>query len=242
MKLPCEIVRDLMPSYVDGLTAPVTSEAVEEHMKECEVCRTLCNTMRSPCETALADEDKNLFAALHRRFSRKTRRIAAAAVCAVVLAGTGIWAGFSLPLRPIPVEALSVQADVYPVAAYASGESEDGSVTISMFSNDAETGKAVSFPKYNIAFTCSEELLGENSYATAIRIESDYVIRAVDADRIEEDGKAVYLLSDARTSLLGGKTAAKSSQVTLEFAAVDEIRCVDSEGNQTTLWTRPANE
>ena len=38
-KLPCEIVRDLLPSYVDGLTSPVTGESVQEHLDTCEPCR-----------------------------------------------------------------------------------------------------------------------------------------------------------------------------------------------------------
>ena len=31
-KLPCEIIRDLLPSYVDGLTSEVTNEAICEHI------------------------------------------------------------------------------------------------------------------------------------------------------------------------------------------------------------------
>lgn len=39
MKLPCEIVQDLLPLYEDGLCSPASREAVEAHLKECPGCR-----------------------------------------------------------------------------------------------------------------------------------------------------------------------------------------------------------
>ena len=35
-KIPCEIIRDLFPSYIDQLTSDKTNLAVEEHIKECK--------------------------------------------------------------------------------------------------------------------------------------------------------------------------------------------------------------
>ena len=46
-KLPCDIVRDLLPSYVDGLTNPVTNLSVQKHLEDCEACRSICARMRS---------------------------------------------------------------------------------------------------------------------------------------------------------------------------------------------------
>ena len=47
-KLPCDIILDLLPSYVDGLTKDTTNEAVEEHVKECESCKRTLYSMRQP--------------------------------------------------------------------------------------------------------------------------------------------------------------------------------------------------
>lgn len=38
MKLPCEIVQDLLPLYEDDLCSQATREAVEQHLKECTTC------------------------------------------------------------------------------------------------------------------------------------------------------------------------------------------------------------
>ena len=37
----CEIVRDLLPLYEDGLCSEESRGAVEEHLKTCEACRKL---------------------------------------------------------------------------------------------------------------------------------------------------------------------------------------------------------
>ena len=37
--LACEVVRDLLPSYIDGLTSEETSALIEAHLGECEACR-----------------------------------------------------------------------------------------------------------------------------------------------------------------------------------------------------------
>ena len=47
-KIPCEVIQDLMPSYIDGLTSPVTSRVVEEHVEGCEKCRKVLEHMRQP--------------------------------------------------------------------------------------------------------------------------------------------------------------------------------------------------
>ena len=37
--LPCEVVRDLLPSYVDGLTSETTNGMLEAHLDSCPGCR-----------------------------------------------------------------------------------------------------------------------------------------------------------------------------------------------------------
>lgn len=46
--LDCRIVRDLLPSYVDGLTCDFTTQAIEEHVKECEACSRILQHMKEP--------------------------------------------------------------------------------------------------------------------------------------------------------------------------------------------------
>lgn len=56
--IPCEVVRDLFPSYIDGLTSETTTNLVNEHVAECEPCKTVLNAMREPSVQPIKAEDK----------------------------------------------------------------------------------------------------------------------------------------------------------------------------------------
>lgn len=47
-KLDCAIVRDLLPSYMDGLSSDVTNQAIEEHLGGCPDCAEALRRMREP--------------------------------------------------------------------------------------------------------------------------------------------------------------------------------------------------
>lgn len=52
-KIPCEIIRDLLPLYQDDICSEKSRNAIEEHIKECESCRTYLKKMEGeiPIET-----------------------------------------------------------------------------------------------------------------------------------------------------------------------------------------------
>ena len=39
MKMKCEVVRDLLPLYVDGVVSEESRKMIEEHLEECDDCR-----------------------------------------------------------------------------------------------------------------------------------------------------------------------------------------------------------
>lgn len=74
-KIECDIIRDLMPSYVDGLTSEKTNQAVLEHMEECLDCREMLNRMKeSENEPASEAEKKEVdyLKKIKRKFSTKS--------------------------------------------------------------------------------------------------------------------------------------------------------------------------
>ncbi len=46
--LTCGLVRDLLPSYVDGLLGPESQEAVDRHLADCPGCAATLAAMRAP--------------------------------------------------------------------------------------------------------------------------------------------------------------------------------------------------
>ena len=71
-KLQCEIVQDLLPSYVDGLTSEVTNEAVEEHLKACDGCTKVKERMEEK-EPPVADEEQRQEIDFLKKTRKKTR-------------------------------------------------------------------------------------------------------------------------------------------------------------------------
>ena len=46
MKLPCEMMEDLLPLYAEDVATDATRAAVEEHLTDCEPCREKLKAMR----------------------------------------------------------------------------------------------------------------------------------------------------------------------------------------------------
>lgn len=67
--LTCEVVNDLLPSYIDNLTSDVTNTAVREHLSHCDKCKQTLESMKEPCnEEKIISENKEI------DFLKKTRK------------------------------------------------------------------------------------------------------------------------------------------------------------------------
>lgn len=45
--IDCNIIRDLLPTYIDGLTSEESNQMIEEHLNSCEECRQLADALGS---------------------------------------------------------------------------------------------------------------------------------------------------------------------------------------------------
>jgi len=52
----CNIIKDLFPSYIDGICSEDTSRVVEEHILHCEECRKYLEMMGEPTNASLPEE------------------------------------------------------------------------------------------------------------------------------------------------------------------------------------------
>lgn len=85
--IPCEIIRDLFPSYVDELTSDVTNNAVKEHIKDCVECTGILNAMKTK-DMDMAEEqemEREREVDYLKKTRARTRRIAAGSVMAAVV-------------------------------------------------------------------------------------------------------------------------------------------------------------
>ena len=58
MKLPCELIRDLLPLYHDGVCSEASKTVVEEHLKICDCCTTTLTALDAQIETPRLDADE----------------------------------------------------------------------------------------------------------------------------------------------------------------------------------------
>ncbi len=113
-KVECEIVQDLLPIYVDGLTHEVTSKVVDEHLKTCEVCEEVYTLMKEPEEKSSVEEPKQL-----HKFLKRIRNKGLVTGVMIVTAFWFGWIGYQklfidepvLAVNQIVIEDLAMRTD-----------------------------------------------------------------------------------------------------------------------------------
>ncbi len=55
MNFTCDIIQDLMPSYIDGICSESSKNLIEKHIKECEVCAMKLKALSEPVEEKTYD-------------------------------------------------------------------------------------------------------------------------------------------------------------------------------------------
>ena len=87
--LSCAVVRDLLPSFVEGLTSEETNLAVESHLSACPDCMARKDAMTAPAEpveTAEQGREVDYLKAVKRKSGR---RVVVAVLCTVLLIAAG---------------------------------------------------------------------------------------------------------------------------------------------------------
>ncbi|HIZ48112.1 MAG TPA: zf-HC2 domain-containing protein, partial [Candidatus Gemmiger excrementavium] len=97
MKLPCYLVRDLLPLYKDEVCEPETAADVREHLEGCPDCRTLWETLQTaaPLEEAVNQAKAQEQAAALRRVKhtqqkKRVQTILVTLLVVILLGGGGL--------------------------------------------------------------------------------------------------------------------------------------------------------
>ena len=94
MSKECEIIRDLLPLYAEGLTSKASNEWIEEHLNTCPECTKLLEQMRQTPQMEEIETEKEMpLKALSKTYRRKNRSLAVliAAIAASVLISIYAW-------------------------------------------------------------------------------------------------------------------------------------------------------
>lgn len=111
--LTCGVVRDLLPTYADGLTGEETNAALARHMESCENCRTALESMRAPAPITAKNDEKEI--AFLKKVKKKHLISALCCVLAAVLLVSGAFGGLyymRMKSSKLPVKRADVDAEV----------------------------------------------------------------------------------------------------------------------------------
>ena len=61
----CNIVKDLIPLYIDGCCSEESEKVVEEHMRDCDDCKRLLEDMKSSSDIITVSESPKTFSKLN---------------------------------------------------------------------------------------------------------------------------------------------------------------------------------
>ena len=83
----CEIIRDLLPLYAEGLTGQAANHEIEEHLAGCEACAKALQQLRLPVEQAEPHAEAWKAAVKKERKGRRHRTVLVALLALLVGAG-----------------------------------------------------------------------------------------------------------------------------------------------------------
>lgn len=85
-KIPCELIRDLFPSYIDKLTSDTSNQIIEEHVSECGECSNILNDMKAEYDKPHTATDAELIEIdFLKKNKRKNKKILIASLSVILI-------------------------------------------------------------------------------------------------------------------------------------------------------------
>ena len=242
MTYPCPVIRDLLPLYLDEVLSPESTDAVEQHLAECEGCRQYCEQMRSGEIKAKASPDEHrTLESLKRvkaKLSRRTRRIIAASLAGALLLVGGYYALFEAAFKSLTPADVSMTASVYPMAELRDDSAVPSETASFTFPDGAESYyTTIVVPGFG-DLSVTADVTEKEGYVTVVTWSSDYFLRVLKYGE-GSDPDTLYI-TDFKTSILGNKAQDyQKSMSNLEFRKFDRIVYLEKNGAETVLWEAP---
>lgn len=83
--LTCNVVKDLLPNYIDGLVSEETAREIAEHLTGCAGCRTAYEQMKAPVVPIIEQDRKEIDYLKKIRAKTKSRVLKYSAICTSVV-------------------------------------------------------------------------------------------------------------------------------------------------------------
>jgi len=246
MKMNCEIIRDLLPLYVDEVCSAQSRHLVEAHLDVCAECKKQYEAMRKvEVGAGKVENDAKLANGLRKlkhRIGKRTRIAVAGSVAAVLGIVLCIELLFNAPLKNLEPSDVQVTANVYHVSELSVGKyaAGDNSVEITKGMDDQSGVLSVQIPAMpNAEISMSENLIDDVDYVSVVQWNSKYHIKTIEIGTgTNGDEDTVYIKKSKTTLLNNTANEAQQNSTWLEMDRINKIVYVDDHGGETILWER----
>lgn len=138
--LPCDVIQDLLPSYVDGLTSETTTRLVETHIASCTNCKHALESMRGETPPPINDEDKREIDFLKKTRRRKIGTAVGSALAAAVVLVAALFAKLYFIGSAIDAEFVSCHVTVDGNRLNVSGSARDADLDVPFVQFEEQDG------------------------------------------------------------------------------------------------------
>lgn len=148
--IPCEVIKDLLPMYVEGLTSEETNRYIETHLEKCEDCASVLRSMKDDAlETDRVSSDIEVDFLKKNR--NRNRKIVLGSLLAALCLAIMIFAAKTFVVGTKLHGATACNADVTDNQVILSGTVIDSIHGISRISFREENGEVYAETYYVIA-------------------------------------------------------------------------------------------
>ena len=245
MTYPCGIIRDLLPLYLDNVCNEESKQAVENHLSECEKCRSYYETMKSTDGFVEKQNDNsedmkmaNSLKNVKLKINQKIRNIILCSVAAVLLFVIGFNVLFNAAIKEVSPDAVSVSANVFSLEELVENpaQSVPDSESVIIFSSDSDNSQKVDIKIPELGnVTLTEDTIEKCKYATVVSISSEYFLRTI---KQETKGDTIYIYAFKTTLFNNRAENYQKTMNSLEFKEINKIIFVDDNGKETVLWSK----
>ena len=242
-KSDCNIVKDLLPTYIDGLCSKESKEFIEDHLRNCVDCKEVFEMMQDEIkvedlgsgkkEEELTIDQKKIINSVREKMQQDIRRktnfyrIMCVAIIILVLI-------MLLPIKSIPKNKITFHSQSYKVKDYMGSESvkySDIKENTAIFMGEGIDVDDANFHYFDSSSTnfekeiCMEEKwISENEYLTIVDLEATYPIKKYSYSIEVIDGKKVLMLNKAKTSVISGEQEGKYRVTIMVPDNIDECK------------------
>ena len=121
-KMDCDIIRDLLPLYIDGVVSDATKNLVETHLEDCDACRKEAEWMREtvtlPTNEKVQEAEVKALKKLKKRFFKKKVIVALVTACLTLVVAAGGYSYMAMAEEEIPYDSSKMKIEDKTGALY----------------------------------------------------------------------------------------------------------------------------